>query len=154
MKSFAFSGEMPGWLALLIDAAEKSGNGIQLRDMATGSMTPLDSAKANYKSLAWNERGDALAALKGFEDKTYEEPSYRMAGVTLTPWVKMEFDPAKTAEFPKGLSVSGSRRLGWTEDLSVLTFGIAEANGPKRDHCDGNHRSRSRGLARPFLGRL
>ena len=125
VKSFAFSGELPGWLALhkytgeaqdkeppatrfsgsdlllyelatgdhlnlgnvaeyafnkpgthlaiAIDAAEKSGNGIQLRDMRSGTLSHLDSAKANYKSLSWTEKGDGLAALKGTDDKSYQD---------------------------------------------------------------------------------
>ena len=52
-------------LALLIDAQGLAGNGVQLRDMATGAVSSLDNDKASYKSLAWTEKGEALAAPQG-----------------------------------------------------------------------------------------
>lgn len=140
VAEFAFN-KSGSHLALLIDAAEKSGNGIQLRDMASGALTVLDSGKANYKSLSWTENGDALAALKGFEDKGYEEPLYRVVGVRMKGMVKTEFEPAKNADFPKGFGVSANRRPDWTEDLSALSFGIAEAklkkNGAAEKPAEG-----------------
>ena len=60
-------------LALLIDAQGLAGNGLQLRDMAKGTVVSLDNDKAAYKSLAWTEKGEALAVLKGKEDKAYED---------------------------------------------------------------------------------
>jgi dipeptidyl aminopeptidase/acylaminoacyl peptidase len=135
VAEFAFN-KSGSHLALLIDAAEKSGNGIQLRDMKTGALTPLDSAKASYKSLNWTDKGDALAALKGYEDKAYEEPLYRVVGVTLAAMTKTEFNPAQSETFPKGLGVSGNRRPTWTEDLSALSFGIAETKAKSTAKSD------------------
>src|SRR5262245_38280178 len=43
------------WLALVIDAQGQSGNGVQLRNMTTGALLPLDSAKATYRRLNWTE---------------------------------------------------------------------------------------------------
>ena len=37
-------------LALAIDAQDKAGNGLQLRDMTTGAVTPLDSAAATLRA--------------------------------------------------------------------------------------------------------
>ncbi|HEY7913349.1 MAG TPA: hypothetical protein VIG62_15660, partial [Blastocatellia bacterium] len=81
VSEFAFN-KSGDHLVFIIDAAEKSGNGIQLRNMATGAVVPLDSDKANYRSLNWNEEGTAFAALKGVEDKRYEEKLYSVVAFT------------------------------------------------------------------------
>ncbi len=66
------------WLAWLIDAQDQEGNGIQVRNMATGAVIPLDSAKASYKGLDWTEKGDGLAALRGVADKAWEDKLYSL----------------------------------------------------------------------------
>src|SRR5262249_32454158 len=78
-SDFAFN-KKGQWLALLIDALGKSGNGVQLRNLATASTTVLDSGKAVYQGLAWTEKGDAFAVLKGVEDKDYPQPLYTVLG--------------------------------------------------------------------------
>ena len=60
------------WLAMIIDAYGMGGNGVAVRNMATGVVSSLDNDKANYKSLAWTEKGEALACLKGKEEKGFE----------------------------------------------------------------------------------
>ena len=45
-------------LAMVIDAADQAGNGVQLRDMSTGVVTPLDTDKAFYERLTFTEDGD------------------------------------------------------------------------------------------------
>nr|MDQ3009473.1 S9 family peptidase [Acidobacteriota bacterium] len=75
VADFAFN-KKGDWLAWTIDANEKSGNGIQARNMSNGAVLPLDSDKAVYKGLNWTEKGDGLAAVKGVEDKGYEDKLY------------------------------------------------------------------------------
>ncbi len=128
VSEFAFN--KPGTrLAVVIDAAEKAGNGIQLRDMTTGALLPLDSAKAAYKSLSWTEKGDGLAVLKGIDDKGFEDKLYSLAGFkdfSGAQFAKSEFDPRKDTAFPAGMTISSNRKPSWTEDLSAITFGIRE----------------------------
>ncbi len=128
-----YSFNRPGTkLAILIDAAEKTGNGVQLRDMLSGALTPLDSAKANYKSLSWTEKGDGLAVLIGVDDKSFQDKLYRVQGFTFSPFKKSEFDPAKDPTFPKGFSISPNRKPLWTEDLTALSFGTHEPQKKKQ----------------------
>jgi len=65
-----------------MDAPDKAGNGIQLRDMETGVVMVLDSDKASYERLTWTEKGDGLAVLKGTEDKRYADKVYSAVGFT------------------------------------------------------------------------
>ena len=132
-------------LAWTIDAEDKIGNGVSLRDMKTGNVTPIDSGKAIYEKAAWNEDGDAFAVLKGVEDKAYEDKLYAVIGVSgITDATslasaaarKVIFDPAtaKDAAFPAGMTISANRAPSWTDDRAALFFGIVEAR--KKDKGD------------------
>ena len=116
-------------LALSIDAADQAGNGLQLRNMTTGAVTPLDSGKASYERLAWTTKGDALAALKGTEHAGFRDKFYAVVGVTGVDGAsqaKVIFDPAKDPAVPKGLSISPNRTPIWTDDLQAIVFGLYE----------------------------
>jgi dipeptidyl aminopeptidase/acylaminoacyl peptidase len=126
VSEFAFN-KSGLFLALIIDAADKSGNGVHLRSMATGVVTVLDSDKAGYEKLAWTDKGDALAVLKTVEDKAYQDKLYSVLGFnsfTATPAPPIVFDPKAEKAFPADMSVSPDRTPGWTDDLANLTFGI------------------------------
>jgi len=115
------------WLALTIDAQDKIGNGVQLRDMTTGAVRSLDSDKAVYKRPTWTEKGDAFAVLKGVEDKKYEGELYSVlgfTGLTNASPQKVAFNPASDSSFPKEMSVSPNRNPEWTEPLDGILFGI------------------------------
>ncbi len=116
-------------LALAIDAQDKAGNGLQVRDMTTGAVSALDSASASYEHITWSEKGDALAVLKGSDDRAYRDKLYTVVGLTdlaaATP-TKVIFDPAADSSVPKGMSVSPNRDPQWTDDLEALVFGLYE----------------------------
>ena len=116
-------------LAVAIDAADKAGNGVQIRDMTSGAVSPIDSADASYEHLAWSEKGDALAVLKGTDNRAYRDKFYSVIGVTAvgTPaQKKVTFDPSADASVPKGFSISPNRAPEWTDDLEALVFGLYE----------------------------
>jgi hypothetical protein len=123
---FAFD-KKGGWLAWIVDAKEKSGNGVQLRNMETGAVLPLENDKANYKSLNWTEEGDGLAVLKGKEDKGFEDKLYSLIGFTnfaSSLPQKFIYEPKEDKSFPEGMTISPNRAPLWTEDLSGILFGI------------------------------
>jgi hypothetical protein len=61
-----FSFDKPGrWLAWAIDAQEKVGNGVSVRDLDTGVVTPLVSARAVFEKPTWNEEGSAWRFCRG-----------------------------------------------------------------------------------------
>lgn len=133
VADFAFN-KKGDWLAWTIDANEKIGNGIQARNMTTGAVLPLDSDKASYRGLNWTEKGEALAAVKGVEDKGYEDKLYSVVGFTgfaAGSPKKTIYDPREDKEFPAGLTVSPNRNPVWTEDFSALLFGIHEVKKKK-----------------------
>lgn len=117
-------------LALAIDTQGLTGNGILLRDMRTGVLTPLASDKAVFKHLGWTDKGDALAALKGREDKGFEDKLWSILGFSGFGGPKaaavVEYDPMSDKTFPAGMTASPDRRPVWDESLQALFFGIHE----------------------------
>jgi hypothetical protein len=95
VSEFSFSRDGK-FMASVIDATDKIGNGIQLRNMLTGTVSVLDQDAANYERLAWTEKGDGLIALKGKEDRAYIERMFAIVGFTgfgSGDVKKAEFDP-------------------------------------------------------------
>jgi len=127
VSEFAFN-KSGRYLAMVIDAADQIGNGIQIRDMQTGAITPLETSNAFYERLAWTEEGDAISLLKGHDDRQYRERLYSVVGFTGfdkgTP-KKVTFDPQSDKTFPPNMSVSANRAPQWTDARDALIFGIA-----------------------------
>jgi dipeptidyl aminopeptidase/acylaminoacyl peptidase len=126
VADFAFSkdGVLLAWT---IDAQDKVGNGVQLRDMAKGTVSVLDSGAATYERLAWTEKGDGLCVLKGTDDKTLRDKLYAVlgfSGFAAGAPQKVVYDPATDKTFPTDMSISPNRTPQWTEDLQSITFGI------------------------------
>ena len=136
ISEYAFD-KKGSWLAMVVDAKEMSGNGIQLRNMQTGVVLSLESDKAVYKRLNWTEEGDGLAVLKGKEDKNFEDKLYSVIGFTNftkgSP-SKTVYDPAKDKNFPESMTISPNRTPMWTEDLAGILFGIHEVK--KKEDTD------------------
>ena len=136
VAEFAFD-KKGNWLAWIIDAQDKIGNGVELRNLATGTVMSLDNAKASYKGLTWTENGDGLATMRGVENKAWEEKVYTVVAFKQSHSAangieKVIFDPAKESTFPKGMSVSPNRNPMWLADLSTVTFGIHELHAKKK----------------------
>ena len=72
VSEFAFN-KNGRYLALVIDAADQICNGIQIRDMQSGAITPLETSASFYELMAWAEEVDALVLLKGNDDRHYRE---------------------------------------------------------------------------------
>lgn len=140
VADFAFD-KKGRYLAWTIDAQDKSGNGVALRDMDTGVIRPLDAdSKAVYSRLTWTEEGNGLSALKGTDDKAYEDKLYSViAFKDFGPNgpQKTVFNPADNVDFPIGMTVSANRAPTWTKDLSGLLFGINKAKKKEKPEGEG-----------------
>lgn len=136
VSEFAFN-KNGSWLAWIIDAQEKSGNGVHIRNMATGVISPLDNGKAVYKKLTWTENGDGLTVLKGKESELYEEKLFSVLGFTqfsLKGPKKITYDPHEDKQFLEGMTISPNSTPMWTDDLSGIFFGIHEVK--KKEKTD------------------
>ena len=116
------------YLAMVIDAADQIGNGIQVRDMQTGVITPLETNQAFYERMSWTEDGDALIAFKGKDDKQYRERLFGIVGYTgfnsgAAP-KRTAYEPSEDKAFPAEFGVSTNRAPAWTEARDAFIFGI------------------------------
>ncbi len=118
------------YLAYTIAASDRSGNGIELRELATGATRALASDDhAIFRGLAWNHAGTALAALEGSDDKASLDKQYRLLaftgiGTAAASAPAAAFDPAADAAFPAGMAISPARTPEWSEDSAAVFFGI------------------------------
>ena len=139
VSEFAFnkSGKL---LAMVIDATDQAGNGILLRDMTTGAVSPLETDKAFYERMTWTDEGDALTILKGHDDKAWKERLYAVVGFTgvgAAAPKRTIYDPAKDTTFPANMTVSGNRTPQWTERRDAILFGIASISKAERPASGG-----------------
>jgi len=122
--SFDDSGD---WLAMAIDARDRLGNGIHLRNLRTDLTRVLESDAALYRRIQWADSGLALAALRGTIDSAGKDTTYAVLGfsriATATPTRTVV---AADAGLPQGMQVSASRTPTWARDHSVLYFGLSE----------------------------
>jgi acetyl esterase/lipase len=135
VSEFAFD-KHGNYLAWVIDAQDKAGNGVALRTMASGNMHSIESDdNAVYAHLTWTEDGDGLTVLKGVDDKAYEDKLYSVIGFKdfgpAGPQ-KTVFNPPGVSGFPAGMSVSPDRAATWTKNLNGLLFGIHKLKKKER----------------------
>jgi poly(3-hydroxybutyrate) depolymerase len=109
---------------------------------------PLENDAKLYNRMTWNERGTALAVLKGLDvDKMRERsnvivvyPDVHAFVATSGPAPQpVTLDPAKADSFPKNWIVSDRAAISFSDDSSRVYFGIKEqvpvpdAKRPNRD---------------------
>ncbi len=116
-------------LAFTVDADKKAGNGVQLRQLADGTIRVLDSGEANYSQLTWNEAGSSLAVLKGTEDEEFvrrDNVLFIYTGIGGKEIGFKSYNPVDDDGFPEGFVVSELGNLSWSKDGSKLFLGIKE----------------------------
>jgi dipeptidyl aminopeptidase/acylaminoacyl peptidase len=128
VAEFAFddSGE---FLAYTIDARDRLGNGVQLRNMKTDVVRSLDSDRGLYRRLAWADSGPALAVLRGIPDSAAKDTVFTLVAFSNVAKVapsKSVVD-IKSSGMPNGMVISADRAPRWAEDFSAVYFGIREA---------------------------
>ncbi len=132
VAEFAFD-EDGEYLAYTIDARDQIGNGVQLRNMRTDVVRPLDSDRALYRSLAWADTNQAITVLRGKADTLAKDTTYAVLAFTslAAPQAKkVVFDASQHADFPAGMKVAGERAPRLSEDLQTIFFGIREKKNP------------------------
>ena len=116
-------------LAYTVDAADRTGNGVYVIDLATNQSKVLSSGSLDYDQLTWGDKGTSLAALRGDKKKDDTQRTN-----TLLVWQDVaaarpqaiEYDPSKDATFPKDYVVSELAPLRWTRDGSRIYVGLKD----------------------------
>ena len=133
-------------MAYIVDAADKAGNGLYMMDLSRGILSVFDSSESEYSNLAWDEKGTALAALKGNKSKEYKEKDNILLAFTdvgMKNQAAHMYDPSEDPDFPKDMVISertassGRARfrpaptpdrgnLFWSQDNTQVFCGIKE----------------------------
>jgi dipeptidyl aminopeptidase/acylaminoacyl peptidase len=142
-----FKFNKPGtYLAYIVDAADKTGNGLYLFNLSQGILTILDAGKADYGRLVWDEKGTALAVLKGEKQKEFKEKDNILLAFTSIGTKNQTshmYDPAKDPGFPKDMVISehvtasgrfrfprsstpARGNLFWSENNTLVFCGLKE----------------------------
>lgn len=128
---YAFDSE-GRFLAYTIDQRDQMGNGVQLRELATGVVRALDADKAMYRRLAWADSGDALAVLRLKPDSATKDTLATVLGwsrLNSGRPVAVSIDERSTG-ITGGLVVSADRAPSWSESQQVLYFGLRAPRTP------------------------
>jgi dipeptidyl aminopeptidase/acylaminoacyl peptidase len=115
-------------LAVVIDANEKLGNGVQLINLKNNSITVLNSDTEEYKGLSWHDEKNALAFMKTMTDTAYVGEShvvYAYSDVAKLSSQKV-FNHAENNALPEDYKVVEFAGLDWAEDGETVFFGIKE----------------------------
>jgi len=137
VDAFAFN-KSGKWLALAIDAKDKSGNGVHLFDTTSSRVVVLESDQAEYRNLSWTKEGDALALLKAVESKDYENKLHQLLAfcdLDAKEPSRVHVDPAHDPGIPEDMTISPNRWPTWTRKRDAVLFGIHDAkkkNGPEQ----------------------
>ncbi len=121
------------WLTYTIDARDQLGNGVQMRDLASGTVQSLDADKALYRRLAWSDTLPALAFLKGVIDSAGTDTTwgtFATAGVGSKTPMLASVGTGGRGMPPAGMEVSPDRTPRWTESMDALVIGLRVATSP------------------------
>ena len=130
-----FSADHSGhWLAYTIEGHDPQGNGVQVRDLRTGTVRVLDSQRALYRRLAWSDTLPQLAVLRGTVDSVASDTAYAVLGFLGFDSRDAHKDSVRETtvalagrgDAPAGMRVSPDRTPRWTEQGDGLLFGLRE----------------------------
>ncbi len=135
---FDFQGR---YLAYIVDANDKAGNGVVVHNLDSGASQVLDDGDAVYEKLLWNDKGTGFTVLKGIEDKAYVDKLWNAIGFridTNNSFVKTIVDPLKLKDFPQDMTISGDAQPRWSRDFAWISFGIKEAKKKSKRNLYSN----------------
>lgn len=115
-------------LAYITSMSGKNGNGVELFNLDTYTVSVINSDTTLYSDLKWEKEGKAFSFLKEYSDTGFVEKNHKLYAVTNVynkPTVK-EFNPANCDLIPEGMRVRETYTPLFSEDLSILYFGVYE----------------------------
>ncbi len=122
-------------LAYITDALNKQGNNVSLLNLTENKTTILASDTNTFRKLSWEREGHALAFLQAVYDTSFAEPTHYVIAVRdiYHPENKTVIIPEKIGNFPDSMRIKESYVPRWSEDLSLLYFGIEKWDTLKKE---------------------
>jgi dipeptidyl aminopeptidase/acylaminoacyl peptidase len=116
-------------LALVVDADNRVGNGVQLFDAGRGVLRTLTSDTASFGGIVWRKDADDLAVHREIRDDARDNESHVVhawTGLAGRAPVMHTFDPRARGDFPLETRVVSYRPIQWADGGSTLFFGLRE----------------------------
>jgi dipeptidyl aminopeptidase/acylaminoacyl peptidase len=124
-------------LAYTMENPDQLGNAVQVRDMKTGAIKALETEAVLYRHLDWIDSSRALAVMRGkvqttgardtlFSLRVFRGVTSSGAASTLT------FTPESRSDFPAGWKLASERAPRYSNDLTMVFFGIRQGIKPGR----------------------
>jgi acetyl esterase/lipase len=118
-------------LAMVIDAEDKAGNGVQVYDCQNAILRTLISSPHKYNQLIWRKKADDLAVMREYEHDEKEDAAFAVfawrglqAGVVSGKWNTLRYLPDARDQHPAEMRVVDLAGLTWADDGATLFFGI------------------------------
>ncbi len=116
-------------LAMVINAEDKTGNGIQIFDVHNASVRVLDNSASVYSGLSWRKKSADLAVLRSKSDDHRDGPTQ----VALA-WTNLGqpsesahlYDPTADSKFPAATRTVSFHKPEWALDGGIVFLGIAK----------------------------
>lgn len=94
----------------------------------------LLKGKGNYKGFAFDKEQTKLAFFTDRDDFVSDEPTFNLYGCKVGALKADQLiSHSSTPGFPEGMSVSEKSKISFSEDGSVMMFGIKEIPEPKKE---------------------
>lgn len=120
------------WLAYTIEARERIGNGVQLRDLTSGVVQAIDGERALYRRLAWSDTLPAFGFLKGTVDSAATDTTWAAIAIADVGRTnrRVMVGHGSNAALPNGMEISPNRAPRWTERMDAVVVGLQVATPP------------------------
>jgi len=125
-------------LAMTTDATGKSGSAVQVLDVASGRLIPLDAGADGYEGLGWRGNAHDLVVLRAAPDTAFTDTSYTAIawrGVGSARATKQVYESSDAGSATAGLGVSSNRTPLWSGDGSMIFLGLAP-RAPKEPRAE------------------
>ncbi len=134
VMSYSFADDGSRLVYIVSSEDDPASDGVYAYSPADGGLAVVLSGEGNYERLAFSEAQDRLAFVTDRDDYAADEPTFSLYGWDLgsasaEQWVSHQ----TTAGFPAGMAVSNMSGISFTEDGSVVMFGIKEIPEPQPD---------------------
>ncbi|MCH7411700.1 prolyl oligopeptidase family serine peptidase [Belliella sp. DSM 111904] len=134
VAEFAFN-KKSSLLAYLVDAEDKVGNGVFVLNLQNLATKPLNTDKATFQSLTWDDssakkaewstKGNQLAVLKGTSvDSLMHQDNELLVFTSLETKPVQKLLSTNASGFPENFVISEKGRLSFSADGKTISFGV------------------------------
>jgi dipeptidyl aminopeptidase/acylaminoacyl peptidase len=110
-------------LAVAISTDDKTGNGLEIFDTATGTLRAIDSSSSVYGGLSWRKDSADLAALRSITDEKRDGPANTVLAWSHVGEAGESMHSYQT--MPEGMRIVPYRKPAWSDDGASVFVGVA-----------------------------